>query len=120
MKDNKPTLKRLETADPRAYAKLCEKAGCYLTAFEYYKKSDDAIEIYHASELAQTIGRKKREVVQLAKRAFNKAEKRINELKNPSHPDLSSGIGRAMCLIGAETTRDKIKRSLELLISKQK
>lgn len=53
----KPILDILKKVDPEAFAKLCEKAKCLEDPLEYYAKSKNPPDIYHAAELAYDLGK---------------------------------------------------------------
>jgi|SRR3989344_5380820 len=118
MKDNKPTLKRLESADPRAYVELCEKAGCYFVAYYFYKKSDKAMDLIHAAELAQMLGKGSRKVKRLGDLAMRMADEYLESNKNPHHPILGDGVGAAMIYISAEEQRNKVYQKAKKLYSR--
>src|SRR3990167_7740371 len=99
MKDKNPTLKRLESSDPRAYAELCEKAGCYSVAYDFYKESDNAMDLIHAAELAKMLGKESRKVKRLGDLAMRMADEYLESNKNPHHPILGDGVGAAMIYI---------------------
>src|SRR3989344_392742 len=118
MKDKNPTLKRLESSDPRAYAELCEKAGCYSVAYDFYKESDNAMDLIHSAELAKMLGKESRKVKRLGDLAMRMADEYLESNKNPPHPILGDGVGAAMIYISAEEQRNKVYQKAKRLYSR--
>ena len=53
MEDRRPTLEILKEANPRMYAELCEQAGCYSAALDFYSKSNDLYDLLKGLKLCR-------------------------------------------------------------------
>src|SRR3989344_4053101 len=112
--DRSPTLKRLQTADPRLYTYLCEKAGCYSAAFEYYKSLKSASDLIHAAELAEDLGNRRqvRRLCDLAKAAADERLKFASQLE-----DVRGGMSAAMSFKSAREEKKIIYGKVESLLN---
>ena len=111
-----PTIIRLRNADPKAYAELCERAGFYDAAFDYYSNSDNSKDLLHAAELAGKIGKRKgdvRRLCDLAKMAVDsELESAEREAKGPL-----SGMGSAIVYSSVQDHKKEIYKRVEDLCS---
>lgn len=106
MRDLNPTLNRLKNADPIGYARLCERAGCYSAASEYYSTSSFSGELLHAAELFVLIGDRKnvRKLCGLARAAVDAEIERAQK----SNEGALSGMGSAMVLASRMEAKEKL------------
>jgi len=114
MNDRKPTLIRLKRADPRGYAEICEKAGCYGEALKYYSQRDFSEDIAHAAELALQSGRKK-QVRSLCERALDAAGMELGRSEAATH-GRTAGMGTGMSYVNTQDRVQKLQSKVSGLL----
>jgi len=106
----KTTLQRLRSADPESFAELCERAGYNQRALDYYSKSNQANDIFHAAEIAFKL-RKYPVVRQLLKKTKNATERGIS-YSNEGIRDVEmrgDGSGMMGAVLGAASANEEFK-----------
>jgi hypothetical protein len=107
MEDKTPNIELLKTADFKAYANLCEKAGCYSAALEYYSNSNQSLDLLHAAELAKTLDDSKqvRKFCGLARKLVNSE---LNGSKIIAEDPVTSGMGAGLAYASSTDRRKKV------------
>lgn len=106
----KTILQRLRSADPQAFAKLCERAGYNGRALDYYSKSNQANDLFHAAEIAFKL-RKYPVVRRLLKKTSDATEKSIF-YSNEGIRDVEmrgDGSGMMGAVLGAASAQEEFK-----------
>lgn len=116
------TLKKMQRADPQAYAELCERSGYKAEALKYYAKSRNENELYHGAELAFDLKQYKvvRQLLgkaeEAARRSLAISESSVQQAS--MHPEGSGLMGAAMGYWGTQDRNRELRAKISRMEAK--